>query len=92
MNLRDIKKDIEYLLGEFIDDCSLFLAFNPDESRDEEIAKLIDEAVDLYNELKDKVNAKVEGNKKTYYNGIRKELSEGLDSLCEKLSAAIPAK
>ncbi len=92
MNLRDIKKDIEYLLGEFIDDCSLFLAFNPDESRDEEIAKLIDEAVDLYNELKDKVNAKVEGNKKTYYNGIRKELSEGLDSLCEKLSAAISAK
>ena len=92
MNLRDIKKDIEYLLGEFIDDCSLFLAFNPDESRDEEIAKLIDEAVDLYNELKDKVNATVEGNKKTYYNGIRKELSEGLDSLCEKLSAAISAK
>ena len=92
MNLRDIKKDIEYLLGEFIDDCSLFSAFNPDESRDEEIAKLIDEAVDLYNELKDKVNAKVEGNKKTYYNGIRKELSEGLDSLCEKLSAAISAK
>lgn len=89
MNLRDIKKDIEYLLGEFIDDCSLFLAFNPDESRDEEIAKLIDESVDLYNELKDKVNAKVEGNKKAYYNGIRKELVEGLDALCEKLSAAI---
>ena len=92
MNLRDIKKDIEYLLGEFIDDCSLFLAFNPAESRDEEIAKLIDEAVDLCNELKDTVNAKVEGTKKTYYNGIRKELSEGLDSLCEKLSAAISAK
>lgn len=89
MNLRDIKKDIEYLLGEFIDDCSLFLAFNPDESRDEHIAKLIDESVDLYNELKDKVNAKVEGNKKAYYNGIRKELVDGLDALCEKLSAVI---
>ncbi len=66
MNLRDIKKDIEYLVGEFID-----------------------EAVDLYNDLKDKVSEKTEGNKKAYYNGIRQELVEGLDKLCEKLSQEI---
>lgn len=88
MNLRDIKKDIEYLLGEFIDDCSLFMTFNPD-CNQEAIAKLIDEGVDLYNNLKDKVNGKVEGNRKAYYAGIRKELAEGLDSLCEKLSKEI---
>lgn len=88
MKLRDIKKDIEYLLGEFIDDCSLFMAFNPD-CNQENLAKLIDEAVDMYNSLKDKVNEKVEGNKKAYYDGIRKELVEGLDSLCEKLSKEI---
>jgi len=88
MKLRDIKKDIEYLLGEFIDDCSLFMAFNPD-CNQENLAKLIDEAVDLYNSLKDKVNEKVEGNKKAYFDGIRKELSEGLDKLCEKLSKEI---
>lgn len=85
MNLRDIKKDIEYLVGEFIDDCSLFIAFNPDCNADA-LSKLIDEAVDLYNGLKDKVNAKVEGNKRAYYAGIRKELDEGLDKLCGKLS------
>lgn len=28
MNLRDIKKDIEYVIGAFIDDCSLFSAIN----------------------------------------------------------------
>lgn len=89
MNLRDIKKDIEYLVGEFIDDCSLFMAFNPDRANEEGLAKIIDEAVDLYNDLKDKVNAKVEGNKKVYYNSIRKELVDGLDSLCEKLSQEI---
>ena len=88
MNLRDIKKDIEYLVGEFIDDCSLFIAFNPNQSSDN-LAQIIDEAVDLYNNLKDKVNDKVEGNKKAYYNGIRKELVDGLDALCEKLSAVI---
>lgn len=88
MKLKDIKKDIEYLLGEFIDDCSLFMAFNPD-CNQENLAKLIDEAVDTYNSLKDKVNAKVEGNKKAYFDGIRKELSDSLDSLCEKLSKEI---
>lgn len=88
MNLRDIKKDIEYIIGEFIDDCTLFIALNPGKNSDE-VAKIIDEAVDLYNELKDKINAKVEGNRKVYYNGIRKELFERTDALCEKLSSAV---
>ena len=88
MNLRDIKKDIEYIIGEFIDDCMLFVNLNPGKDSDE-VAKIIDEAVDLYNDLKDKVNAKVEGNRKAYYNGIRKELFEKTDELCEKLSSEV---
>lgn len=88
MNLRDIKKDIEYIIGEFIDDCSLFVTLNPGKDSDE-VAKIIEEAVDLYNDLKDKVNAKVEGSKKAYYDGIRKELFEKTDALCEKLSSAV---
>lgn len=88
MNLRDIKKDIEYIIGEFIDDCTLFVTLNPGKDSDE-VAKIIDEAVNLYNDLKDKVNGKVEGNRKAYYNGIRKELFEKTDELCEKLSSAV---
>ncbi|MCQ2116131.1 MAG: hypothetical protein MJZ07_08015 [Bacteroidales bacterium] len=87
MNLRVIKKDIEYFIGEFIDDCSLFVALNPSQDTDA-IAKIIDEAVDLYNDLKDKVNHP-EGNKKAFYKGIQKDLFAGIDALCEKLSAAI---
>lgn len=87
MNLRVIKKDIEYFVGEFIDDCTLFAALNPDKNN-EDLAKIIDEAVDLYNNLKDKVNHP-EGSKKAFYNGVRKELFDGIDALCEKLSAAI---
>lgn len=87
MNLRVIKKDIEYFIGEFIDDCSLFVALNPNQDTDA-IAKIIDEAVDLYNNLKDKVNHP-EGPKKAYYAALYKEMGEGIDALCEKLSAAI---
>lgn len=87
MNLRVIKKDIEYAIGEFIDDCTRFVALNPSKGQDK-IAKIIDEAVDLNNNLKDKVNHP-EGNKKAFYNGVHKELMDKIDELCEKLSTVV---
>ena len=87
MNLRVFKKDIEYFVGEFIDDCALFIALNPHKDADE-ISDIVDEAVDLYNDLKQRANHP-EGNKKAYYTGLTKEMFEKLDTLCEKLSAAV---
>ena len=87
MNLRVFKKDIEYFVGEFIDDCALFVALNPHKDSDE-IAQIIDEAVDLYNDLKCRANHP-EGAKRAFYNGLTKEMFEKLDELCEKLSAVV---
>jgi len=87
MNLRVFKKDIEFFVGEFIDDCALFVALNPHKDADG-IAQIIDEAVDLYNDLKCRANHP-EGNKKAYYNALTKEMFEKLDGLCEKLSAVV---
>ena len=87
MNLRVFKKDIEFFVGEFIDDCALFVALNPHKDADE-IAQIIDEAVDLYNELKCKANH-AEGNKRAYFNALTKEMFEKNDALCEKLSAVV---
>ncbi|MBR5299192.1 MAG: hypothetical protein IKU36_02955 [Bacteroidales bacterium] len=87
MNLRVFKKDIEYFVGEFIDDCALFVALNPHKDSDE-IAQIIDEAVDLYNDLKCRANHP-EGVKRAYYNGLTKEMFEKIDALCEKLSAVV---
>ena len=88
MNLRDFKKDVEYIVGEFVDDCALFLCLNPNQDSDQ-IAAIIEEAVDLYNDLKDKANEKVEGNKRIYFAGLRKEMVEKVDSLYERLSAIV---
>ena len=87
MNLRVFKKDIEFFVAEFIDDCALFVALNPHKDADEIVA-IIDEAVDLYNNLKTRANHP-EGNKKAFYNGLTKEMFEKLDALCEKLSSVI---
>ena len=89
MNLTDIKKDIEYVLGAFIEDCSVVAAVRP--QTDETVAALMEEAIDLYNELKDKVYGKAEGSKKAYYNALRKEILERTDALYNKLSEAVKA-
>lgn len=87
MNLRDIKKDIEYVLGAFLEDCSVVATSNSKVSEGA-VSELMEEAVSLYNELRDKVNAKTD-NKKAYYAGLRKEIVTRTDALYEKLSAAV---
>ena len=88
MNLRDIKKDIDYVLSAFIEDCTVCAAVNP-KSDDKVIADLMEDAVDLYNERSDKVTVKVEGSKKAYFNNLRKEILERTDALYTKLSEAV---
>ena len=92
MNLRDFKKEVEYFIGEFVDDCTLFIAINPHKSTD----KMIDvqnAAIDLYNAMKDKANATVEKkDRKNWFAGLRKEMYEKLDALYEQLSAIVSEK
>ena len=89
-SLRGIKKDIQYVIGAFIDDCTLFLNMNPDSKNADDITGLIDKAVDLYNDLRDKVvkSAGAE-NPKLCFDSIRKELLEKTDALYDELSAAV---
>ncbi len=87
MNLRDIKKDIDYILSAFIEDCSLVSAVNSKVS-EEKAQALLDKAIDLYNELRDKA-AHAEGAARAHYNALRKELLEKTDALYEELSAAV---
>lgn len=90
MKLRDIKKDIEYVLSAFVEDCSVVASVNS-KVAESAAGDLMEEAIDLYNELRDKVNIKVEGSKKAYYNDLRKEILTKTDALYEKLSAAVKA-
>ena len=87
MNLRDIKKDIDYVLSAFIEDCSLVAAVNSKVS-EEKASELLEKAIDLYNELRDKVN-RPEGAAKAYYNALRKEVLERTDALYTELSEAV---
>ena len=87
MNLRDIKKDIEFLIGDFVEDCLMFAMLHPEKDV-AGVEALINEANDLADELIDKVNHPASDVKaRTWYNGVGADLVTGLDRLCEKLSA-----
>ena len=87
MNLRVIKKDIEFLISDFIDDCYLFMMVHPDDKKAAEAEKLMDEACELANNLFDRVNHPDKKAVKAHYKAISVDLIQGLDGLCDRLSA-----
>ena len=87
-SLRAIKKDIEYVLGAFVEDCSVVACSNA-KVAEGRVEELMEEAFSLFDELRDKVKGPVEGSKKAYYNELRKEVLTRTDALYEKLSAAV---
>jgi hypothetical protein len=88
-NLRDLKKDIDYLFFEFISDCFMFTSLHTGNKR-AEVENLIEEAVEMRNEFFDRVNnpAGKDNPKliKEYYGALRRELFEKVDGYFEKLS------
>lgn len=88
MNLRTIKKDIEYVINDFISDCLLFSDIHPDKGADE-VNVLVSGAVDLANSLFDKVNhpdTNGDVKLKAQYKAVYKELLTTVDGYYKRLS------
>ena len=84
-NLRLIKKDIDFLISEVVSDCWVYLYMNEAKNK-EEIMGIINEAIDLRNDLYDKVNKPNKENIKGHYKSINKDLFTGVDILFQKIS------
>ncbi len=84
-SLRVIKKDIDYLVSEVISDCWTFLYINPDKKAEEAVS-IINQAVELRNELYQRVNNPDKSNVKAHYKAISKDLLAGVDGLFIKIS------
>lgn len=93
-SLRDIKKDIDYLVNEVVFDCYLALYFHED--RKDRIIPVMQDAVDLRNELFEMVNNPAEKHNpslvKKHYRFIRMQMFERIDGLFNKLSSVVNEK
>lgn len=88
-SVRELKKDIDYLIYEVISDCFVFSGLHPDVKSDE-LSALISEAVDFRNDLIARVN-NPDGKDnpkivKAYYKSLQKDLLIGVDNLFTRLS------
>jgi hypothetical protein len=94
-SIRNLKKDIDYLVFEVISDCFVYSNVHPENNTDE-LSVLISDAVEFRNDLIARVN-NPDGKDnpkivKAYYKTLEKDLITGVDKLFERLSSISAAK
>tara|TARA_R110002050_G_scaffold74772_3_gene160087 strand:- start:9806 stop:10072 length:267 start_codon:yes stop_codon:yes gene_type:complete len=83
-NVRDLKKDINYVLGDIIEAVYIWEYANTDKDTKKSEA-IIDEAIVTFDELIAKVNAKND-NAKAHFKAINQELEAKGTALIEKIN------
>ena len=83
-SVKNLKKDINYTLGDIIEECYIAQMLTPNNS--EKAEKIIDEAIETFDALIEKVHAKSVENKKSHYKAISAELETKAKVLVEKLN------
>ena len=84
-NVRDLKKDINYVLADIIEAVYVWENTNKDKDTKKSEA-IIDEAINTFDDLIVKVNAKDVENKKAHFKAINKELEDKGRVLIEKIN------
>lgn len=85
-NKRDLKKDINYVLGDIIEAVYIWELTNPEkETKGSE--KIIDEAIEVFDDLIAKVNDRTVENKKQHFKAINQELEDRGRKLIDKINA-----
>jgi len=84
-NIKNLKKDINYILGDIISECSAWELDNP-KADTKKTEKIVDEVIETFDELIAKVHTKDVENKKIHFKGIAAELESKATKLLEKVN------
>lgn len=88
-SIRELKKDIDFLIFEVISDCFVYAGLHPGKKTDE-VSGIVNSAVSLRNDLIMRVNSpEGKGESKAvraHFKKINKDLMEGVDKLFDQLS------
>ncbi|WP_166965720.1 hypothetical protein [Yeosuana marina] len=84
-NVRDLKKDINYVLGDIIEAVYVWEYSNTDKDTKKSEA-IIDEAIETFDGLIAKINDKTAENKKAHFKAISSELEDKGRALIEKIN------
>ena len=85
-NVRNLKKDINYVLGDIIEAVYIWELTNPDKENTK-AQNIIDEAIQTFDDLIAKINQKKVENKKEHFKAINAELEEKGRKMVDKINA-----
>ncbi len=84
-SIRDLKKDINYVLGDIID--AVYIWEEASGKRDsKEGSEIIDKAITVFDDLLQKVHQKDVENKKAHFKSIKVELETEANKLVDKVN------
>lgn len=84
-SIKNLKKDINYVLGDIIEACYTWELDNP-KAGSKATEAIIDEAIESFDVLIEKVNVKKVEDKKAYFKAINLELEKKASDLIEKVN------
>ncbi len=85
-SVKNLKKDINYVLGDIIEAVYIWELTNSDKDT-KKSEKIIDEAIETFDDLILKVNAKDVENQKAHFKAVNKELEDRGRKLIDKINA-----
>lgn len=85
-SVKNLKKDINYVLGDVVDAIYLWEMYNP-KTDNKASQAVIDEAFTTYDQLIARANQKKVENKKEHFASLRKDLEIVANSLVEKVNS-----
>jgi SOS response regulatory protein OraA/RecX len=84
-SIKNLKKDINYVLGDVIEECYTWELLNP--KADKKVSEaIINEAIDAFDALIEMVNAKKVENKKVHFKSVENSLEATAAKLIEKVN------
>ena len=84
-SIRILKKEMNVALSEVIEDCYL-VQLDGDDAVAAKADKIIDEAINTFDQLIEKVHKKDVEDKKDHFRSIKKELIEAIEKLDKKVA------
>lgn len=83
---RILKKNVNYLFGDLIDECYLWMLVNPEKDATK-ANEIVDEAVEYYDDVMSKIANREIENANKYFSILNNEVEEKATELVDKINA-----